>query len=30
VEAYDALSGLRDFETLKAKIAAGWEKNPTD
>ena len=30
VEAYDALSGLRDFETLKAKIAAGWEKNPTN
>jgi hypothetical protein len=30
VEAYDALSSLRDFETLKAKIAAGWEKNPTD
>ena len=30
VEAYDALSGLKDFETLKAKIAAGWEKNPID
>ena len=30
VEAYDALSGLKDFETLQAKIAAGWEKNPTN
>lgn len=26
VEAYDALSGLRSFAELDAKIAAGWEK----
>ncbi len=26
VEAYDALSGLKSFEELKKKIAAGWEK----
>lgn len=26
VEAYDALSGLRSFDELKAKINAGWEK----
>ena len=29
VEAYDALSGLKDFETLKAKIKAGWAKMDT-
>ena len=28
VEAYDSLSGLRSFEELKEKIAAGWEKVP--
>jgi len=27
VSAYDALSGLRSFEELQKKIAAGWEKN---
>ena len=27
VTAYDALSGLRPLEELKAKIAAGWKKN---
>ena len=27
VEAYDALSGLKSFEELEAKINAGWEKN---
>ncbi len=27
VEAYDALSGLKPFEELKAKIKAGWKKN---
>lgn len=27
VEAYDARSGLRSFEELKAKIASGWKKN---
>lgn len=27
VEAYDSLSGLKSFEELKAKIAAGWKKN---
>ena len=26
VEAYDTLSGLRSFEKLKEKIAAGWKK----
>ena len=26
VEAYDALSGLKSFDELKAKINAGWEK----
>ena len=26
VEAYDALSGLRSFDELKQKIAAGWRK----
>lgn len=30
VEAYDALSGLKDFDTLKAKIEAGWKKFPID
>jgi len=28
VETYDALSGLRSFEELEARIDAGWEKNP--
>ena len=27
VEAYDALSGLKSFEELEAKINAGWVKN---
>lgn len=27
VEAYDALSGLKSFNELEAKISAGWEKN---
>ena len=27
VAAYDALSGLKSFEELNAKIQAGWEKN---
>ena len=27
VEAYDALSGLKPFDELEAKIHAGWEKN---
>lgn len=27
VAAYDALSGLKSFDELKAKIAAGWAKN---
>lgn len=27
VAAYDALSGLKSFEELKKKIAAGWQKN---
>ncbi len=27
VAAYDALSGLKSFEELRAKIAAGWNKN---
>ncbi len=27
VAAYDALSGLKSFEELRAKIAAGWKKN---
>lgn len=27
VEAYDALSGLKSFEELEAKIASGWKKN---
>ena len=27
VEAYDTLSGLRSFEELKEKIAAGWKKH---
>ena len=27
VEAYDALSGLKSFEELEAKIQKGWEKN---
>lgn len=27
VESYDALSGLKSFEELEAKISAGWEKN---
>ena len=27
VAAYDALSGLKPLEELKAKIAAGWAKN---
>ena len=27
VAAYDALSGLKSFEELEAKISAGWEKN---
>ena len=27
VAAYDALSGLKSFEELKAKIAAGWKKS---
>ncbi len=26
VEAYDALSGLKDFDNLKERIAAGWDK----
>jgi hypothetical protein len=26
VEAYDALSGLRSFEELEARIDAGWAK----
>ena len=27
VAAYDALSGLKTFDELEAKIAAGWKKN---
>ena len=27
VAAYDALGGLKSFEELRSKIAAGWEKN---
>ncbi|MDD3337788.1 MAG: carbohydrate kinase family protein [Lachnospiraceae bacterium] len=27
VEGYDALSGLKTFDVLEAKIAQGWEKN---
>ena len=27
VETYDALSGLKSFEELEAKINAGWAKN---
>ena len=26
VEAYDALSGLRTFDEIQEKIAAGWQK----
>lgn len=26
VTAYDALSGLKSFEELRARIAAGWDK----
>ena len=28
VETYDALSGLKSFKELEARIDAGWEKNP--
>jgi len=30
VEAVDALSGIRSWETTRARLAAGWEQQPMD